>query len=300
MKVAIYGRMLKTDASAEALQTLVSKLEKAGVEFFIYEPFLKEVGNRIKSNSRKVFTTHQDIKGKVKFLFSIGGDGTLLETVTLVRDSGIPVMGINTGRLGFLSSISKDEIEIAVDAVLKGKYTLEKRILLELETKDKVKGAKQVKKLTTNNFALNEIAVLKTDTSSMITIHASLNGKFLNSYWADGLIVATPTGSTAYSLSCGGPIVMPDSDNFVITPIAPHNLNVRPVIVSSHDVVTLEVEGRNPNFLVSLDSRSENVQPSSKLIIKKAGFRISLVKLDSHDFLSTLRSKLMWGVDKRN
>jgi NAD+ kinase len=174
---------------------------------------------------------------------------------------------------------------------------------LELETRHIGQGKKptsNIKNLTTNNFALNEIAVLKTDTSSMITIHASLNGKFLNSYWADGLIVATPTGSTAYSLSCGGPIVMPDSDNFVITPIAPHNLNVRPVIVSSNDVVTLEVEGRNPNFLVSLDSRSENVHPSEKLIIKKAGFLISLVKLDSHDFLSTLRSKLMWGVDKRN
>jgi NAD+ kinase len=293
MKVAIYGRVMKTGASAEALQTLVSKLEKAGVDFFIYEPFLKEVGNKIKINSKKTFSSHQDIKGKVKFLFSIGGDGTLLETVTLVRDSGIPVMGINTGRLGFLSSISKDEIEIAIDAVLKGKYTLDKRTLLELETKPS-------KHPEASNFALNEIAVLKTDTSSMITIHASLNGKFLNSYWADGLIVATPTGSTAYSLSCGGPIVMPDSDNFVITPIAPHNLNVRPVIISSHDVVTLEVVGRNPNFLVSLDSRSENVLPSSKLIIKKADFLISLVKLDSHDFLSTLRNKLMWGADKRN
>ena len=293
MKVAIYGRVMKTGASAEALQTLVRKLEKSGVDFFIYEPFLKEVGNKIKINSKKTFSSHQDIKGKVKFLFSIGGDGTLLETVTLVRDSGIPVMGINTGRLGFLSSISKDEIEMAIDAVLKGKYTLDKRTLLELETKPN-------KHPESSNFALNEIAVLKTDTSSMITIHASLNGKFLNSYWADGLIVATPTGSTAYSLSCGGPIVMPDSDNFVITPIAPHNLNVRPVIISSHDVVTLEVVGRNPNFLVSLDSRSENVQPSSKLIIKKANFLISLVKLDSHDFLSTLRNKLMWGADKRN
>ena len=292
--------MLKTDASAEALQTLVLTLEKAGVEILIYEPFLKEVGNKVKVSAKNVFSTYQDIKGKVKFLFSIGGDGTLLETVTLVRDSGIPVMGINTGRLGFLSSISKDEIEVAVDAVLKGKYTLEKRTLLELETKEKGQETKSAKHPSTNNVALNEIAVLKTDTSSMITIHASLNGKFLNSYWADGLIVATPTGSTAYSLSCGGPIVMPDSDNFVITPIAPHNLNVRPVIISSNDIVTLEVEGRNPNFLISLDSRSQNVQPSSKLIIKKAGFLISLVKLDSHDFLSTLRSKLMWGVDKRN
>src|ERR1035437_9756330 len=158
MKVAIYGRMLNTDASAEALQTLVRKLEKEGVDILIYEPFLKEAGNKIKINAKNVFSAHQDIKGKVKFLFSIGGDGTLLETVTLVRDSGIPVMGINTGRLGFLSSISKDEIEVAVDSVLKGKYTLEKRTLLELETKEKGQETKSEKHHNTNNFALNEIA----------------------------------------------------------------------------------------------------------------------------------------------
>jgi NAD+ kinase len=292
MKVAVYGRDINSDSSAEATQTLFRKLEKAGVEVFIYEPFLKQIGIKLNLKTKRVFTKHTDIKGKVQFLFSIGGDGTLLETVTLVRDSGIPVIGINTGRLGFLSSISKEEIETAVDSLLKKKYSLDKRTLLELDVKGKY--------FSECRYALNEIAVQKADSSSMITIHTSVNDKFLNSYWADGLIVATPTGSTAYSLSCGGPVVMPDSDNFVITPIAPHNLNVRPVIISSNDVVTLEIEGRSPHFLISLDSHSEAVPYSVKVKIKKAKFSISLVKLQNHDFLSTLRNKLMWGVDKRN
>lgn len=300
MKVAIYGHALdsksparkhaQADASAEALQTLLGKLDMAGVDVLLYEPLLDQLGKKAKVKG--VFTSHDDLKGNVKFLFSIGGDGTFLETVTLVRDSEIPVVGINTGRLGFLSSISKDEIVPAVDSLLKGKYALDKRTLLELNVKgDYFSDCK---------YALNEIAVQKTDSSSMITIHASVNGKFLNSYWADGLIVATPTGSTAYSLSCGGPIVMPDSDNFVITPIAPHNLNIRPVIISSHDTVTLEVEGRGPNFLVSLDSRSENIKVPVKLSVKKADFLFFLVNLEKQDFLQKLRSKLNWGLDKRN
>ena len=292
MKVGIYGRALAGNASAEAVKTLVNKLEKSGVGMVFYKPFLDELGSKAKVKAAKTFAQHGDIKGKIDFLFSIGGDGTLLETVTLVRDSEIPVIGINTGRLGFLSSISVEEIESAVDALLKGKYSLDKRTLLQLDIKGNY--------FSDCAFALNEIAVQKTDTSSMVTIHASVNGKFLNSYWADGLIVATPTGSTAYSLSCGGPIVMPDSDNFVITPVAPHNLNVRPVIISSEDIVVLEIESRNPNYRVSLDSRSENVMASVKLRIKRADFLISLVKLHNHDFLSTLRNKLNWGVDKRN
>lgn len=292
MKVAIYGRTFKGNASEKAVKTLVRKLENSGVETIFYKPFLKELGKNVKPDGVKTFTGHKEIKDKVDFLFSVGGDGTLLKTLSLVRDSGIPVMGINTGRLGFLSSISADEIENAVDAVLKGKFDLDNRLLLEFDIDGNY--------FSDCRYALNEVAVQKTDSSSMITIHASVNGKFLNTYWSDGLIVATPTGSTAYSLSCGGPIVMPDSDNFVITPIATHNLNVRPVIISSNDVVTLVVESRNPNYLVSLDSHSENISSSFKLKIKKAGFNMSLVKLHNHDFLSTLRNKLNWGVDKRN
>lgn len=300
MKVAIYGHALNSrkpvgqkshrDSSAEALLTLIQTLERSGVEVVLYKPLLKQLGGKVRV--KNVFTRYEDLKGKVKFLFSIGGDGTFLETVALVRDSGIPVLGINTGRLGFLSGISKEEIGPAVDSLLKGKYSLDKRTLLELDMKGNgFSGCK---------YALNEIAVQKTDSSSMITIHASVNGKFLNSYWADGLIVATPTGSTAYSLSCGGPIVMPDSDNFVITPIAPHNLNIRPVIISSHDKVSLEVEGRSHNFLVSLDSRSENIKSPVKLSVRKAKFLFSIVSLEKQDFLFKLRSKLNWGLDKRN
>lgn len=300
MKAAIYSRPISSAASEDAIQSLFARLSKAGIEVFLYEPLLKNLSLKRKIKPGNVFSSHEDIRGKVKFLFSIGGDGTLLETITLVKDSGIPVMGINTGRLGFLSSISKDEIAPALDAVLKGKFTLDKRSLISLESPKNV--------FKSFNCALNEVTIQKSYSSAMITIHASVNGKFLNTYWADGLIIATPTGSTAYSLSCGGPIVMPDSENFVITPVAPHNLNVRPMIISSSDVVTLEVESRHnlpeekkrPEFLLSLDARSEAVSSSSKLTFKKAKYQISLVKTENHDFLTALRSKLMWGADKRN
>lgn len=290
MKVAIYGRPLPSHASTEALIRLFNKFQKSGIECSVYEPFLRKAGKKIKV--KNTFKKHKDIIGKVQFLFSIGGDGTLLETLTLVLDSEIPVLGINTGRLGFLSSVSKDEIETAVNALINRKYSLDKRTILHLDMKGKLFGECK--------YALNEITVQKTDTSSMITIHASVNGKFLNSYWADGLIVATPTGSTAYSLSCGGPIVMPDSDNFIITPVAPHNLNVRPVIISSNDIIELEIESRSSNFLLSLDSRAETIQSPGKIKVKKADFLFSIVKPEGHDFLSTLRNKLMWGADKRN
>jgi len=292
MKVAIYGRENGSGSSAEAIRTLLGKLSKAGADTFIYEPFLNQLGSKVKINPENVFNKHEDICEKVQFLFSIGGDGTLLETVTLIRDSGIPVIGINTGRLGFLSSISKDEIESAVDCLLQGNYSLDKRTLLELDIdRDDFAACK---------FALNEITIQKTDSSSMITIHTYVNDRLLNTYWADGLIVATPTGSTAYSLSCGGPVVMPESDNFVITPIAPHNLNVRSVIISSADIVTLKIESRSSHFLMSVDSYSESMSSSVGVKLKKANFSISLVKLQNHDFLSALRNKLLWGVDKRN
>jgi NAD+ kinase len=292
MKVAICGRDISSESSAEAMYTLLRKLREVNAGIVVYEPFLKQFGNKLEANVESVFNNHQDIKGKVNFLFSVGGDGTLLETVTLVRDSGIPVMGINTGRLGFLSSISKDEIEIAVDSLFSHNYSIDKRILLELDSCGNYSPACK--------FALNEIAVQKTDSASMITIRAYVNGMLLNTYWADGLIIATPTGSTAYSLSCGGPVVTPGSDSFVITPIAPHNLNIRPVIISSEDIVSLEIESRSSHFHLSIDSHAETIPSSAKVKIKKASFTVSLVKLQNHDFLSTLRNKLMWGVDKRN
>jgi NAD+ kinase len=238
------------------------------------------------------FSTHEELKGQVDVLFSIGGDGTLLDTISMVKDSGIPVIGINTGRLGFLASIAKEDIEIAIDNLFQGNYTLDKRSLLCLESS--VLGFGDV------NYALNEFTLHKKDSSSMVTIHAFLNGFYLNSYWADGLIVSTPTGSTGYSLSCGGPLIVPQSENFVITPIAPHNLNVRPIVVPDNSVITLEMESRGQQLRATLDSRSVNVDASLKLTIKKHHFDISLLRLNNEQFLSTLRNKLMWGIDKRN
>ena len=292
MRIAIYGRPNSGDVSIEAVNTLVKKLTSEGVEIIFYDAFYKSISKKIKISSPQTFSSHNEINKRADLLFSIGGDGTLLETVCYIRDSGIPVMGINTGRLGFIPAVSVDEIEKVVDAVLKKTYSLDKRFLLELKMKGNY--------FSDCRYALNDITVQKTDSSSMVTIHASINSNFLNSYWADGLIVSTPTGSTAYSMSCGGPIVMPNSDNFILTPIAPHNLSMRPVVISSNDTVKLEIESRNPNYLISLDSKSESVPSSIALEIKKADFAISLAKLQGHDFLSTLRNKLSWGIDKRN
>ena len=292
MKAAIYGRELEANKS-KYVQTLFDKMKNAGIEPVIFEPLYKYIKNEIKiSQPFSFFNTHDDLKGKVHFLFSIGGDGTLLETLSLIRNSEIPVMGINTGRLGFLSSISKEEIDFAIDAVMARKYMIDKRSLLRLETKTNLFGKV--------NYALNDITIHKSDASSMISIHVWLDGQFLNTYYANGLIISTPTGSTAYSLSCGGPITMPSSENFIITPVAPHNLNVRPLIISDQSVLKIKVESRSDNPMVTLDSRSETIEGDMDLVIKKESFGINIVKLEDHDFLSTLRNKLNWGVDKRN
>ncbi len=290
MKIALFGKSF-TEGHRDTIQRLVHKLEASQAQILIHHPFHGLIHEKIKFRAAPVvFHSHEDLKAD--FLFSIGGDGTFLETLLLVRSSGIPVMGINTGRLGFLSSVASEEVEQAVDAVLKKGYTLDKRSLLRMETSAGLFGE--------TNYALNEITVHKKDSASMIIIHAMLNGQFLNSYWADGLIVSTPTGSTAYSLSCGGPIVMPGSENFVITPVAPHNLTVRPIIISDKDELRLKVEGRNQHVLVSLDSRSATIDPLTELVIRKERFSLNLVKLKHHDFPGTLRTKLNWGLDKRN
>jgi NAD+ kinase len=225
-------------------------------------------------------------------MFSIGGDGTFLETLTFVRDSGIPIIGINTGRLGFLANIAKTEINKAIDSLANKKIKIEKRSLISVTSQSKLFGEV--------NYGLNELTILKKDTSSLITINAYINGDFLNSYFADGLIVATPTGSTAYSLSCGGPLVMPCSQNFIITPIASHNLNVRPLVISDDSIITLKVEGRSSNYLVSLDSRSEVIDSSIELTLKKAEFSANLIQIENQNFFNTIRNKLLWGLDKRN
>jgi NAD+ kinase len=292
MKVAIYGRSTTANVS-EYIQILFQKLEEHGAEVIVYQPFIEFIRENLQiPGTVKTFNTHSDIVGKADYMLSIGGDGTFLETVSFVRDSTIPILGINTGRLGFLANVAKTEISEAIDSLARKNFTVEKRALLAV--------TKPVNLFGEVNYGLNEITILKKDSSAMVTIHTYINGDYLNSYFADGLIVATPTGSTAYSLSCGGPLVMPGSQNFVITPIAPHNLNVRPLVISDNNIITLKVEGRSPNYLVSLDSRSETIDDSTELTLKKADFYIHLIKLENQHFFNTIRNKLLWGLDKRN
>jgi NAD+ kinase len=292
MLIAIYGKSLN-NYNANPIQRLIAKLEEAGAELCVHEDFYTIIKEKIKFTS--IISFFKDEKVLLKrpnFFCSIGGDGTMLKTITLVGASEIPIIGINTGRLGFLSGISIQDIESAIDKIFVGDFDLDKRSLVRLESVNNP--------YLKSNFALNEITIHKNDNTTMMTIHAWVNGEFLNAYWADGLIISTPTGSTAYSLSCGGPLVMPDSANFIITPISPHNLNVRPIIISDKDVVTLKVEARNKNFLVTLDSRQEVFDADEELTILREKFEINLVRLKGNDFMSTLRQKLMWGIDKRN
>lgn len=292
MAVAIYGRKFPEEFTPY-IQKLFSKLDSLGVNAFIYEPFYDYLKPRIELTSKPTtFTKHIEINNNVDFMLSVGGDGTFLDSTTLVRDSNIPIVGINTGRLGFLSGVQIDDVESALDELFAGKYSLDQRILLKVETDNQLFGE--------NNFALNELTVHKKDTSSMVTIKAYMDGQFLNSYWADGLIVATPTGSTAYALSCGGPIVLPGSNNFEITPIAPHNLNVRPIVIPDDKALTLKIEGRSRDYLVSLDSRSETIDSAIELRISKNNFTINLARLHSENLLETIRTKLNWGLDQRN
>lgn len=292
MKIAIYGRPTQDNIS-EHIQFLFDKLNECKADVFIFEPFYQFLVKKLTlPGSVKTFNTNVDLKHGVDYMLSLGGDGTFLETVIYVRDSGIPILGINTGRLGFLANVAKTEISSAIDSLTKKKYTLETRALLNLTTASNLFGDV--------NYALNELTVMKKDSSAMITVNAYINGEYLNSYFADGLIIATPTGSTAYSLSCGGPLVMPGSQNFVITPIAPHNLNVRPLVISDNNVITLKITGRSSHYMVSLDSRSEVIDSSIELTLKKADFYVNFIKLENQSFFSTIRNKLLWGLDKRN
>jgi len=292
MRIAIYGNPFNP-VKAKYVQHLIHKLEENNVSIIIEHQFHDFLIDHVQfKKDVGIFDAPKELQENADILLSIGGDGTLLNTITLIRESGIPVLGINTGRLGFISSVSTDQIDNAINQLLKKEYTLEERTLLQLDTNNQLFGE--------TNFALNEVTVLKKDTSSMIRIHAFLDDEFLNSYWADGLIVATPTGSTGYSLSCGGPIVVPGTENFIIAPIAPHNLNVRPVIVSEDKVLKLKVEDRDELALVALDSRSRAIDPTLELTIRKANFKVNLIKLHSQSFIATIREKLMWGKDKRN
>lgn len=292
MKVAIYGRSTNENIS-EQIQLLFHKLNEYKAEIHIYEPFCAFLEQKMQiSGSVKTFRSHADLNKDTDYMFSLGGDGTFLETLTYVRNAGIPVLGINTGRLGFLANVAKNEINDAIEALVNKKFSIEQRALLRVTAPNNLFGEV--------NYALNELTIFKKDSSSMITIHTYINGDYLNSYFADGLIVATPTGSTAYSLSCGGPLVMPGSQNFVITPIAPHNLNVRPLVISDNNIIKLKVEGRSSHYLASLDSRSEIIDSSVELTLQKADFYLNLIKLENQNFFNTIRNKLLWGLDKRN
>jgi NAD+ kinase len=291
MKIAIYGRKYN-DAATVYMQQLIDCLVENQVEIVIYSAFQAFLGPRVNlPKNIEIFNTHHELK-EVKYLISVGGDGTLLDTVSFVRDSGIPIIGINMGRLGFLASIAKQEIKTAVESLMKGHFTIDKRSLIRVES--------NIPLFNGVNYGLNEVTIHKKDTSSMIIVHAYLNGEFLNSYWADGLILATPTGSTGYSLSCGGPIIFPNSENFVITPISPHNLNVRPIIISDNQVITFEVEGRSAHYLATLDSRTETLETTIQLAVRKESFELNLIRLSTENYLGTLRNKLMWGLDTRN
>jgi NAD+ kinase len=272
---------------------LFHKLNEYKTEIFIFEPFYHFLKQRINLNGNiKTFGSYSDLNTTIDYMLSLGGDGTLLETLTYIRNLGIPVLGINTGRLGFLANVAKTEISLAIDALAEKKFEIENRALLSVTSPNNLFGEV--------NYALNELTIFKKDSSSMITIHTYINGAYLNSYFADGLLVATPTGSTAYSLSCGGPIVMPDSQNFIITPIAPHNLNVRPLVIPDSNTIKLKVEGRSSHYLASLDSRNEIIDSSVELTIKKADFSLRLIRLENQNFFNTIRNKLLWGLDKRN
>lgn len=292
MKIGIYGRLLPKD-EISFVQSFFNILQSRDIEFIVHMDYYNKIRNEINfEKDLGFFKDHSDIAGKIDYLFSLGGDGTILDTLTLVRDSNIPIIGINLGRLGFLASIGKEDIEKAITDIEKGSFVLDTRSLIRLESNKPLFGDV--------NYALNEFTIHKKDSSGMVIIHTYINGDYLCTYWADGIIVSTPTGSTGYSLSCGGPIIFPKSENFVITPISPHNLNVRPIIVSNDHVISFEIKGRAENFLCTLDARTETINSSIQLAVKKEDFSIDLIRLNDENFLNTLRNKMNWGLDERN
>lgn len=294
MKVAIYGQYYQ-NSTEPIINDIFVFFNKNNVEMIIESHFLLMLNERkIVENKYKTFTSHTELDSSFDMLISIGGDGTILRAATLVRDSGIPILGINAGRLGFLATVQKENIAEFMQFVIDKKYSISKRALLSLTCFPANESIDEI------NFAMNEITVSRKDTTSMITIDTYLNDEFLNSYWADGLIISTPTGSTGYSLSCGGPILTPDVKSLVITPIAPHNLTARPLVVPDETEIRLKVSGREENYLISLDSRVTSVKNESILTLKKTPFQINMVEIPEETFLKTLRSKLLWGQDKRN
>ena len=293
MKVAVFGTTV-SDSFTPVLNEFFGFLKANNIEIQLYQPFYTYLVDELKTEPfyTSFFNSYRDFKNSCDFIFSVGGDGTFLHSVLSIRNFDIPVVGVNSGRLGFLADISENQVQNALTQIFNHNYSLIERTMLQVDFcgKDNLDF----------NLALNEMTVLKTDTSSMINIYAYLGNELLNNYWADGLIIATPTGSTAYSLSVGGPILTPDSENFVITPLAPHNLTVRPLVVPDNYEIELKIEGRGTHFLTSLDFRSVAVDLSTVIKVKKANFKLKTLQLPGQTFFSTLRNKLMWGIDRRN
>jgi NAD+ kinase len=294
MKIAIFGQYYQND-TRPIIRDIFVFLNANNVELVIEEKFLKILyDEEILKKEYKTFNSHTDLDSSFDILISIGGDGTILRAATFVRDSGIPIVGVNAGRLGFLAKVQKENIENFLQIVIDKDYTFSERTLLC------VTSSPENELISDTNFALNEVTLSRKDTTSMITIETKLNGEYLASYWADGLIIATPTGSTGYSLSCGGPVLIPTVSSFVITPIAPHNLNARPIVIPDDTEIQLKVSGREENYLVSLDSRMTSINNNSVLTIKKNSFKLKMVEFTDETFIKTLRKKLLWGEDKRN
>ncbi|QCX37480.1 NAD kinase [Aureibaculum algae] len=294
MKVGIYGQYYKGEAISY-IEILLKTLAAKNIDVFIEENFYDLIKvNNFPEKEYQTFSSYKDLDNSFEVMLTVGGDGTFLRAVTFVRDLDIPILGINIGRLGFLATIQKDSISEAINLLITRKYTINERTLLSVTSNKKNDDLSEI------NFALNEIAVSRRNTTSMITVESYLNDEYLTSYWADGLIVATPTGSTGYSLSCGGPVITPNTKSLVLTPIAPHNLNARPLVIPENTNIKLKIIAREKQALLSLDSRTTTIDSNSVITIKKADFSLKTIQLDQQTFFKTLRDKLLWGEDKRN
>jgi NAD+ kinase len=292
MNIAIYGRKI-TKQNVIYFKQIIDLIQRFGWSVVIEEELKAQLIKKAGFGENcKTFKYHSDFKSGIDLAFSVGGDGTFLQTVKFIRDSGVPIVGVNMGRLGFLANVNTDNFETVLEQIKNKKYEFQHRSMLRVETNEHQFGE--------DNLAMNEVTLHKKDTASMITVHASLDTNYLNSYWADGLIVATPTGSTAYNLSCGGPIVTPGCQVHILTPIAPHNLNVRPMVVPDKFPIILKIEGRERKYLISIDSISKNISQGEEVIVYKSDFLINVVKFMDNNFLDTIRNKMSWGVDKRN
>ena len=293
MKIGIYGQFYHKN-SETYIQLVLDALKNKGVEILIEKNFKNIIEDHDKMQMASAFETFTTLDESYDLFFSIGGDGTILKSITYVQDLDIPIVGINTGRLGFLATIQKENITASITSILNNNYTISERSLLQLTSEPHNPEISEL------NFALNEVSINRKNTTSMIKVETEVNDKYLTSYWSDGLIIATPTGSTGYSLSCGGPVIDPSTNSMVITPIAPHNLSARPLVLPDSYKITLQVTGREESYLVSLDSRIATFTNNTRLIVQKAPFNIKLVQLPEDSFIKTLRKKLLWGEDKRN